>query len=395
MRRLMVALVLLALLLVAGGTLAAEEAPPSTGTFSSAGSLSEPRDGSAATLLSDGRVLVVGGFAWPVSLMGLLDPEEDLSEGMSPSVEVWDPTTNGFTLAGALLEGREGHTATLLPDGRVLVVGGAAYDHLLASAEVWDPSTDESTSTGPLKQVRRDHTATLLPDGRVLVIGGDGFAQRSLTHAKAEVWDPTTGGFTPAGSLKEPRTYHTATLLADGRVLVAGGTDWFGERKPSREVEVWDPATNRFARTGSLPEARIGHSATLLTDGRVLIVGGGWDKDPPTTALVWDPGTGKFSAAGSLPEARLNHTATLLPDGRVLIVGGEDIDLPPDDDVFASALVWDPATDEFSPAGSLAEARAGHTALPLDDGRVLVVGGYGEDGLVTDMEVWEPSSAGQ
>ena len=147
----------------------------------------------------------------------------------------------------------------------------------------------------------------------------------------SEVWDPATGTFSPAGSLTEARSIHTATLLTDGRVLLVGG--W--GTGPLASAEVWDPATGTFSATGSLAEDRGGHGATLLADGRVLAVGGDGSAGSLASAEVWDPATGTFSATGSLTEARSNHTATLLPDGRVLVVGGNDFF------ILDSAEVWE------------------------------------------------------
>ncbi len=232
------------------------------------------------------------------------------------------------------------------------------------------------------------HSATLLPDGRVLVVGGG--TERGMT-ASAEIWDPATASFSPAGSLAERSVNHTATLLPDGRVLIVGG-----ERA---SAEVWDPVTASFGPAGSFGYTHDGYSVsgntiTPVPDGEFLIVGGGYVTDKNSadegyevaaTAAVWDPETASFDAAGSLADARTNHTATLLPDGHVLIVGGSP-------DWIASAEVWDPETASFSPAGSLATGRWNHTATPLPDGRVLIVGGSGmsRDSLPASAEVWSP-----
>ena len=207
----------------------------------------------------------------------------------------------------------------------------------------------------------------LLLDGRVLVIGGRGGPGVSTS---AEVWDPATASFSPAGSFAEERAAHTATLLLDGRVLVVGGWDL---NDVFASAEVWDPATASFAPAGSFAEARRDHTATLLPDGRVLVVGGWGADDVLASAEVWDPATATFAPTGSPPRGRFGHAATLLPDGRVLVVGGSGVD-----DILAStgasAEVWDPATGTFGPAGSLAEGRFGFTATALPDGRVLVIG---------------------
>jgi len=288
------------------------------GTFSPAGTLAEARGSHTATLLPDGRVLVVGGWVG--------------GSGGGGSAEVWDPVTASFGPAGSLAEARSGHTATLLPDGRVLVVGGFGDDDVLASAEVWDPETGSFGPGGSLAEARARAAAALLPDGRVLVVGGDGNVNSNV--ASAEVWDPATGMFASAGSLEFARFFLTATALPDGRVLVVGGRGDGDVKKRQTLAEVWDPVTASFGPAGSLAEARWVHTATLLPDGRVLVVGGMFH-NVLTSPEVWDPVTASFGPAGSLAEGRAGHTATLLSDGRVLVVGGED------GGPLASAEVWE------------------------------------------------------
>ena len=166
----------------------------------------------------------------------------------------------------------------------------------------------------------------------------------------AEVWDPTTGMFDPAGSLREARADHTATALPDGRVLVIGGmgdaVGGRGARTFLGSAEVWDAATASFVAAGSLQDGRVEHTATLLPDGRVVVVGGvgrvGRRYDDLASAEIWDPATSVFAPAGSLTRGRSYHTAdALLPDGRVLVIGGED-----SDGAMASAEVWSPSTAE-------------------------------------------------
>jgi WD40 repeat protein len=346
------------------------------GTFSPTGSLAQPRTEHTATLLPDGRVLVVGGVD------GAGGPHTG-----STSAEVWDPRTDTFSPTGSLTERRYGHAATLLPDGRVLIAGGVGAP----SAEVWDPETESFSPAGSLvgrqEGLHQSRKSALLPDGRVLVVGGD-------EPTSAEVWDPATGTFSPAGSLAGSGSLHAATLLPDGRVLVFGGVD-------GAVAEVWDPGTDTVSPAGSLT---VGWSsnASLLPDGRVLIVddptGCGRGSEPACMwwTEVWDPATGTFSRAGSLPGAdRTFYTVTALPDGGALIAGGcsyGDQECVP---TFASAVVWDPETHSVSPAGEMTVTRYSHTATALPDGRVLVVGGW-EDNEVTvhaSAEVWEPSDA--
>jgi hypothetical protein len=164
------------------------------------------------------------------------------------------------------------------------------------------------------------HTATQLQNGKVLIIGG-ALTSASDPVATAEVYDPATGIFTMTGAMATAREQHTATLLADGRVLIVGGTTstGTGDLHPTATVEVYDPSTGSFSVTGSMAEARTFHTATLLPSGRVLVAGGG---DENSTAEVYDPATGSFSFTGGMEVGRSGHTATLLPNGSVLVAGG-------------------------------------------------------------------------
>jgi hypothetical protein len=219
-----------------------------------------------------------------------------------------------------------------------------------------------------------------LPGGRVLVVGGSKGGQ-PLTSA--ELYDPGTGKFTLTGSMAEPREGPTATLLPSGRVLVAGG---YGTVALLASAEIYDPATGKFTPTGSMSRGRIEHTAASLSDGRVLIAGG-YASDLTTDALasaeIYDPATGKFTSAGSMAQARIGHTATSLPDGRILIAGGT---------ASSEAEIYDPTAAVFGSAGSMSQARSDPTATLLSDGRVLIAGGYGQAAghSIASVELWEP-----
>jgi hypothetical protein len=315
-------------------------------------------------------------------------------------VQLYDPAAGTFSPTGSLAETRYGKTATLLRDGRVLITGGyncasAGNDGLWASAELYDPATGTFSPTGSMSTPREFHTATRLSDGRVLITGGitgeslvasvsielasyEGAITAETSSnviASAEVYDPATGTFSRTDSMSAFRDHHTATLLQDGRVLVVGGG---GEGYASRtQVELYDPATGTFSRTGSLKTGRWLHSATLLSDGRVLIAGGRSPKDSTyRTTEVYDPRSGQFSPAGSMKASRQQHTATLLPDGRILVAGGYQSD-GQRWDVLSSTELYDPGTGTFTPIGSMGDARMEHTATRLRDGRVLIAGGSG------------------
>jgi hypothetical protein len=209
----------------------------------------------------------------------------------------------------------------LLANGKVLIAGGADQDQTgtgLASAELYDPGTGTFTQTGSMVVGRFLHTATPLQNGKVLIVGG-ALTSASDPVATAEIYDPATGTFTMTGAMATAREQHTATLLADGRVLIVGGATSAAAGDPTATAEVYDPSTGSFSVTGSMAEARTYHTATLLPSGKVLVAGGG---DANSTAEVYDPATGSFSITGGMEIGRSGHTATLLPNGSVLVAGG-------------------------------------------------------------------------
>jgi len=246
------------------------------------------------------------------------------------------------------------------------------------------PATGAFNPAGTLDRARESHTATLLPDGRIFVAGG-GAGLRGRSVSSTELWDPETASFSRSGPLGSRRANHTATLLNDGRVLLVGGDD--GERVIA-SAETWDPTTASGEATDSLLEARMSHTATLLADDRVLIVGGSRDR-PLASAEIWDPATGSFVTTAPLAEARANQTATVLPDGRVLIVGGFEEQEDGSEEVRASAELWDPVSARFAPTGPLIEARSEHAAALLPDGRVLIVGGWDREKRLASAETWD------
>ena len=299
---------------VAGSFVSAERYDPATGTFIPTGSMAQPRMGHTATTVQrDGgaRVLIVGGF-------------DDNSQKTTASAELYDPATGTFAATGSLSQARFGQTATLLADGRVLIAGGQSRALALNSAEVYDPKTGMFVPAGPMAQSRFGQTATLLPNGQVLVAGGYNASQMWL--ASAELYDPATGKFSPAGNMESPRVFHAAVALADGRVLITGGSGKPGFGGSLASVEIYDPATGKFSPAGSMADPRSWQSASLLNDGQVLIAGGQNDKSSGflSSADIFDPGTNKVTATASMKGARSNQTATLLSDGRTLIVGGDD-----------------------------------------------------------------------
>ena len=253
---------------------------------------------------------------------------------------------------GQMLEPRSGHTATLLPDGRVLISGGMRRNQdFYKSAELYDPSTHSFQQTREMNQRRVGHVAVLLRSGKVLIAGG--WIGGGCTNT-SELYDPSAGRFQPVDAkMTTPRGDARALLLANGDVLITGGADHDSPGGVA-SAEVFRAKTMKFESVGSMHFARVSHTATLLADGRVLIVGGRGDK-VNATAEIFDPHTSRFTTTGSLITPRYKHTAGLLPDGRVLIAGGSDErDWTGN---LSSAEIFDSKTGKFTSASPLNESR--------------------------------------
>jgi hypothetical protein len=322
------------------------------GPFTATNSMTIARRYHTATLLPNGKVLIAGGNNAPYSFLNTAD--------------IYDPATGTFTAtAGNMTSARSRHTTTLLPNGKVLIVGGWNGSSYLNTAEVYDPTIGTFTATtGSMTSARQDLTATLLPNGKVLIAGGDQGGALNI----AEVYDPATGTFTVTGNMISQRMGHTATLLPNGKVLIAGGANGNGFLNTA---EVYDPTTESFtAIVGNMTSARSSHTATVLPNGKVLIAGGGNLYSILNTADIYDPATGTFTATVSMTSARVGHTSTLLPNGNVLIVGGINTGY------LNTAEVYDSATGTFTAtAGNMTSARFDHTTTLLPNGKVLIAGG--------------------
>ena len=306
--------------------------------WTTTGSLTVARAGHTATLLPSGKVLVVGGT--------------DSNNNALASAELYDPADGTWAGAGSLATARTLHTATLLASGKVLVVGGYSYsgsaNNFFSSAELYDPDSGDWTATGSLITARDGHTATLLPSGKVLVVGGcNNNCDTKL--ASAELYDPASGAWTATGSLATARSLHTAILLASGKVLVAAGHAAANTTYLS-SAELYDPATGNWGITGSLATARLGHTAALLPSGAVLIAGGtNWAGSGPFaigSAELYDPGSGVWKGAGTLVTARSGANVAVLQSGDVLVAGGTDSS----NGALASAELYDGIfADGFGP----------------------------------------------
>lgn len=352
-----------------------------TGTFSATGSMITARGSQTATLLANGQVLVEGGCA------------VNCSTGVAlASAELYNPATGTFSATGSMSATRVGPTATLLPSGGVLVAGGVGtgYSVPQPSAEIYNPATGTfSTTSGSMITTRTYHTATLLPNGLVLIAGGcgiDGSGGPCEPLASAELYNPATGTFSAAGTMTTTRVFPTATLLPNGQVLIAGGTSNGYSTNPLNSAELYNPATGIFSATGSMIAARANHLATLLANGEVLVATGYDGSNFLVSAELYNPATGTFSATGSMAAGRLYQSAALLADGEFMVVGGTN-----SSGVLASAELYNPATGTFSATGSMTTPRVFPTATLLPNGQVLLAGGGNTAGDLSSAELYSGS----
>jgi N-acetylneuraminic acid mutarotase len=336
--------------------------------------------------LPDGKVLVVGGDVGGCSAPGVL-----------ASAELYDPSSGTWSFTGSLNVPRVAHTATLLGNGKVLVAGGYANSRCqffgrTNTAELYEPATGEWSFTGNLNDIRTGHTATLLSNGKVLIAGGGGFESdfgSLFGTSTTELYDPATGEWNLTGNLLSGRVGHTATLLQAGKVLVAGGCMDEECFFILGSAELYDPNTETWSITGGFntPRSKSTNSLTTLPNGNVLLTGGAepfW----LNAAELYNPATGSWSNTGSLVRFRASETATLLPIGQVLVVGGQERGK-----VFKTAELYDPATGKWNTSARLNTARYAHSATLLSDGKVLVVGGYdGRSGsdYLRSAELYDP-----
>lgn len=333
-------------------------------TFTATGSMNIPRFEHAATLLLDGKVLIVGGQITYACCNG------------TNSAEIYDPMTDTFTPTGSMSTVRAEPTATLLNNGKVLIAGGSDMSWpygQLASAELYDPNSGTFVpTTGNMSTPRAGHSAVLLANGQVLLVGGQANSLPGGGLASAEIYDPTTDTFTGTGSMSINRYLppDAAILLNNGQVLVAGGQAEGGIMLDG--AEIYDPASGTFTLTGTMNMAHAYHfQVTLLNNGQVLITGGGNGSDTLDGAELYNPVTGTFSLIGNMSIPRDRHRSTLLNNGEILIAGGDNSSGSAD-----SAEIYDPAIGSFTPIGNMTTPRTSPTATLLNDGSVLMTGGF-------------------
>ncbi|HEY1527572.1 MAG TPA: kelch repeat-containing protein, partial [Candidatus Angelobacter sp.] len=330
-----------------------------TGQWTPAVDMADARDGAAAVLLANGDTLIVGGSN---------------SAGTLQTADIYQ-IDGSLTAAATMATARSRHTATLLQDGRVLVAGGdSGAGTATNSAEIYDPGSDTWNAVGTLVSARFGHTATLLPDGRVAIIGGE---SKGAPVAGIDVFDPNTGLFTQTASLNVARKDHAAVLLADGRVLVAGGfgLDAQNNQIALNSVEIFDPVTNAVSAAANLNTARARHSATVVLDGLVVVAGGSNGQTDLNSIEIYTPGTDAWAVSPTtLSTARNGHIATLLAkNNSVLISGGSS-----NGTALQSAEIFQPWTGTVVNAGNMNVAHVSGTGSSFGaEGLYLAAGGSG------------------
>src|SRR6266581_2434773 len=353
-----------------------------TGTWVAAGNMSAARSGACTVALNDGRLLISGGAD---------------ANGPTATADLFS-TTGSWSAAASMNSPRSHQSCAVLQDGRVLVAGGTTSlgGGITNSAEIYDPSADSWSPAGLMNDARSGATASVLQDGRVLITGGrssDG--PPILISNTLEIFDPNSGNFSNAGTMSSPRQDHAAAVLSDGRVLIVGGSS--DGTNALNTTDIYDPQVGSVSPGPAMSTPRAKATATTLLDGTVVVIGGSDGTSDLASAEFFDPAANNFNTAGSLATARSKHSAFLLPNNNeVLVVGGQSAG-----NDLASAELYIPWQKAFQATGAMATPRSDATgaALTAVDGRLLIAGGssasaelYGFATVKTDKDDYAPGT---
>ena len=345
------------------------------GSFKTIAPMVAQRTQHTASLLPNGKLLIAGGTT---GIGGLA----------LKTAELYDPTLNAWTSAGNMTTARNSHTATLLRNGKVLITGGTNGSGDLATCELYDPASNTWSSAASMATSRQVHTATLLANGKVLVVGGSGGNIITILNS-AEIYDPVTNHWTTMASLTTARYLHTATLLPNGKVLVAAGYNGGSPTYPAN-AELYDPASNTWVPAGNIYNPRYEHVATLLPNGKVIIVGG-QGSSAYTRTETYDPATNSWTLTANLSTVRIHCTTTLLPNGKLAAIGGA---VTFNGTGLVSTEIYDPATDIWTLAATMATGRSYHTASLMPSGKLIVAGGTASSTSTTNSaEIYDSAAS--
>jgi len=321
-------------------------------TWTTTASMATARDQHTATTLKTGTIFVTGGG--------------------SSTAELFDPSTSTWSTTGSMSAARVYYSVNVLASGRVLVAGGMVTGTVVSTSELYDPGGGGWKATGNMTQARRVHTGVTVPSGKVFVAGGQSDIAPTTALSSAELYDATSGVWTATFGMAQARYQHTATLLASGLVLVAGGEDPTGG--PTASAATYDPVADSWSLVGSLTTARYAHAAERA--GTNVLVAGGWNGSTVYSSVErFDASTGKWTAMPGMTAPRRCTTLSVLPSGNLLVAGGYSLSGVPTAGTLSSAEIFDIASATWTPTANMGSLRACHTASLLPSGKVLVAGG--------------------
>ncbi|MFO1470688.1 MAG: kelch repeat-containing protein [Turneriella sp.] len=330
-----------------------------------AGNLNIGRMDHSATLLLDGRVLIIGG--------------RDANSNLIPIAESYNVTSKTFTVIGPMITPRMGHSATLLSDGRVLIVGGVIDTWTgigTSSAEIFEPTTNTFIAVGASNRVAVNHTANTLPNGKILISGGgDNLAPSNQT----DIFDPSTNSFIPGPTMNSAHFYSATQFLAGGRLLISGGS---ANDIVTAQSEIYDFTTNTWLVTGSLNQGRMAHAAVSLANGNVLVTGGLYNSTVFSSTEIFDAATGVYKAGPNLSQARFYAQAVRGYDGRVYVMGGNYAGI-----TLTSVEIFSEDGSTIVAGPNLIQPRNFYSATALPSGAILLVGGISGSNALKSAEI--------